>query len=788
MRRCYILVMLIAALLVGNAVYAHGDSPQSQAEQMRQLLFKAQSALISNDAAEATDFVQQANDLYQTSLAESITAISPTEAALIQAALENAADAASQGDGLALSAARAQVWGALLGGAMDVTLNAIQTGDKSAAQSWLLLREFRPSTKFSRPGADATLTIQNWVDGQTDAANAEAAVRIDLLDTYQARLNVALGNIDQAHARDFGLRRAEEAALAEGYFAILSSAYGEQRGEDALAIAQSAFAEFTQAALGSDETAYQNARTQVDSVLQSFRAAPLSEAEQARRAGQLLRFVALVPVEYERGVRDGKVIHDIEIQEALTFREGAAAAFNDLSSTLEGFDAAATVRIGELLDTTLVQIQEVASPDDLKATVNEITTTLGTLLPAEWLNSNSDSDMDVILSVLDQVRMAAEQGQYDLAESARLEAYALLELGMEQRLRGFAPDMAVYIESLFWDGTQDQPGLSVLLATQAPVTEVKAALTALKAAFGDAQGLLAAAKAAPAAVAGNAAVIVFREGLEAVLILASLLASLRTLEERKFRRPLITGAVLAFGATALTWWLASQLLSSLMQYGERLEAVVSLIAIGVLLLITNWFFHKVYWTGWMANFHSKKRQLVGGIAVISISQTVGLVILGFSSIYREGFETVLFLQSLVLEAGSSVVMQGVGLGLLGTAIVGVITFSLQVKLPYKKMLIVTGVMIGFVLLTMVGNTVHVMQSVGWMAITPIQGVFFPYWAGQWFGLFATWQGIGLQIVAAVFVIGSYFWAERINHQKRTAPRARKEEFQGEAALKTPGGD
>jgi high-affinity iron transporter len=152
---------------------------------------------------------------------------------------------------------------------------------------------------------------------------------------------------------------------------------------------------------------------------------------------------------------------------------------------------------------------------------------------------------------------------------------------------------------------------------------------------------------------------------------------------------------------------------------------------------------------------------------ITIGQTIGLILLGFTSIYREGFETVLFLQSLVLEAGSSVVLRGVGLGLLGTAAVGVITFSLQVRLPYKKMLIVTGVMIGGVLLTMVGHTVHVLQAVGWLPITPISNLYLPYWMGQWFGLFATWQGILLQIAAAGFVIGSYFLAE---HQTKRIRR------------------
>ena len=105
--------------------------------------------------------------------------------------------------------------------------------------------------------------------------------------------------------------------------------------------------------------------------------------------------------------------------------------------------------------------------------------------------------------------------------------------------------------------------------------------------------------------------------------------------------------------------------------------------------------------------------------------------LGFTSIYREGFETVLFLQSLVLEAGIGVgaARRGAGVGR-RRCWSGVVTFALQAQLPYKKMLVVTGVLIGVVLLTMVGNTVHVMQVVGWMPITPITGLQLPYWIGS----------------------------------------------------------
>jgi high-affinity iron transporter len=113
----------------------------------------------------------------------------------------------------------------------------------------------------------------------------------------------------------------------------------------------------------------------------------------------------------------------------------------------------------------------------------------------------------------------------------------------------------------------------------------------------------------------------------------------------------------------------------------------------------------------------------------------------------------------VLESGPQVVLAGVALALLGVVVVGVITFKLQVNLPYKRMLIVTGVLIGAVLLQMVGNTVHGLQVVGWLPIHLIDGLPLPYWVGTWLGVYATWEGLGLQILAAAFVIGSYYLAE-----------------------------
>ncbi len=260
----------------------------------------------------------------------------------------------------------------------------------------------------------------------------------------------------------------------------------------------------------------------------------------------------------------------------------------------------------------------------------------------------------------------------------------------------------------------------------------------------------------------NAATIAFREGLEAVLILASLMGSLKRGEARKLRLPLWLGAGFSLVAIVLTWLLATGILHALADFGERLEAIVSLIAVCVLLLITNWFFHKLYWTGWIANFHKKK----GGLVNAEVGQWIGLVGLGFASIYREGFEVVLLSQALVLQAGSEVVLAGIGLGFLGVLIVGVIVFGLQVKLPYQKMLVVTGILIGWVLVLLVGNTVETLQEVGWLPIHPIGMLHSPIWLTLTLGVFPTWEGILLQLAAATFVIGSYFLAQHQQHRKK----------------------
>src|SRR3954463_6975892 len=158
----------------------------------------------------------------------------------------------------------------------------------------------------------------------------------------------------------------------------------------------------------------------------------------------------------------------------------------------------------------------------------------------------------------------------------------------------------------------------------------------------------------------NASMIVFREGLEAVLIFAAITASFVGANAHR-KRPVVAGAAVSFGASVATWFVVQAVLDAASPLGPRLEAITGFVAVVVLLIVLNWFVHKVYWTGWISKHHRQRRKLLG--MQVGLSATFGLVALGFTSVYREGFEVVLFLQNLELKSGGGVVLEGVLIGL-----------------------------------------------------------------------------------------------------------------------------
>ncbi|HET9094259.1 MAG TPA: FTR1 family protein [Solirubrobacteraceae bacterium] len=276
----------------------------------------------------------------------------------------------------------------------------------------------------------------------------------------------------------------------------------------------------------------------------------------------------------------------------------------------------------------------------------------------------------------------------------------------------------------------------------------------------------------------NSAILVFREGLETILVLAAITASFRG-ANRVYKRPVAVGGAIGLLATVGTWFAAIAIIGLLGGSGLGLQAATGIPAIIVLLVVMNWFFHKVYWTGWISHHHKRRKGLLSDPDTSVRATLLGFGLLGFTSIYREGFEIVIFLQSLRVTFGSSVVLEGVTLGALFTAAVGVLTFSLHQKLPYKRLLIITGGMLLLVLFVMVGEEVNEMQLAGWIGTTSIGH--WPGWLGQWLSLFPNVETIVAQFGAIVLVLGSYVLAEYLRVWRPRRRGLRTARFAGEPA-------
>lgn len=260
----------------------------------------------------------------------------------------------------------------------------------------------------------------------------------------------------------------------------------------------------------------------------------------------------------------------------------------------------------------------------------------------------------------------------------------------------------------------------------------------------------------------DSGVLVFREGLETILVLAAITASFLG-ANRAYRKPVAFGGGLALLASVGTWFLAVWLIGMFGDGGLSVQAATGVPAIIVLLLVMNWFFHRMYWTGWISHHHGRRRGLLGSVGEDGATRAalLGLALLGFTSVYREGFEIVIFLQGLRERFGSSVVLEGVVIGLMFTAAVGVLTFALHQRLPYKRLLIITGALLVVVLWVMVGEEVNEMQLAGWIGTTQIPGMQVPGWMGTWFSVFPNVETLAAQLIALTLVLGSYFAAQYI---------------------------
>jgi high-affinity iron transporter len=483
----------------------------------------------------------------------------------------------------------------------------------------------------------------------------------------------------------------------------------------------------------------------------------LTPEEVQRRGRLLVKLVRLVPKEYRNGVREGQVVVPLEYREAKDFIVQSQQLVNELSGAWHQANRAAYDQGGpaltEKLEQTEQQIVNKADPAKVERSANELLKILATGfgLTSERLGSGAGAIEEVTLDVRTALKNslgAAKNGQWAQAEQFRIEAYTTFDTEMEVRVLPRDPEFGLRTERSFLDGQEQEPGIKLVLDQRRRGPELEAAYQRTLDAVEKSKALLKVNLSTPTVIYTVLAISA-REGLEAVVVLAALLAGMRGAENKRTRRFVVTGAWVALGATGLTFWLSRTLIQSLSRFGEKLEAVISVLAVIVLLMVTNWVFHKVYWVGWNA----KLRKLSKGAQSGSESQLewLSLVTVGFLTIYREGFETTLFLQSLILESGMKWVLVGIACGAVMVAAAGLLIFVIGARLPYRKLLVFTGVLVVTILVTFLGSTVRLFQTVGWLPIHPLLSLHLPTWAGFWLGLYPSVEGLVIPMLGFVYV-------------------------------------
>lgn len=387
-----------------------------------------------------------------------------------------------------------------------------------------------------------------------------------------------------------------------------------------------------------------------------------------------------------------------------------------------------------------------ASVAALSACAAPITTSTGAAkdeLPAQ---------AGAVKAKLDAAEQAAGRGDYAAAKSLEGEAYTLYESGLDKYVDSHDPALAESIDGQFGAGDGK---LASLIAGGAPPDQIAAAADRLKDSLDEAAGYSSGVTGVMAGV--NSAIIILREGLEAVLILGIILGYMRTTRrDPKYARLVFAGVGAAVALSLATWWASQTILSAASLNRELLEGVTSILAVGVLFYCTNWLFHKAYVVDWMTFVKSEAGK------ALAAGSALGLVGLGFTVVYREGFETVLFYQAMMFNADPAPILAGLAIGLVLLSLIAYGVLKLSVSLPVRPFFSVTGALMLLLSVKFAGLGAHALHEAGLIGATGIPGMGDVAILRELLGIYPTVETLAAQLillaaVAVTFGISSWQW-------------------------------
>jgi high-affinity iron transporter len=219
------------------------------------------------------------------------------------------------------------------------------------------------------------------------------------------------------------------------------------------------------------------------------------------------------------------------------------------------------------------------------------------------------------------------------------------------------------------------------------------------------------------AVASQSALILVREGAEALLIVAALLAFLVKTGERARGRFVFGGALAALLASLVTAWIFVRFFEG--NHNDAIEAATMLLAAALLFYVSGWLFLRQDPRAWQGYLREQaSAALVRG--------NVALAAVGFLAVYREGAETILFLHALAVgnDGWSFSLLAGLGFGLIALVAVYVLIQTLALKVPLRPLFAVTSAFLFVMGLSFVAGGLRELQEMEWVPLTDAPGAAF----------------------------------------------------------------
>jgi high-affinity iron transporter len=325
---------------------------------------------------------------------------------------------------------------------------------------------------------------------------------------------------------------------------------------------------------------------------------------------------------------------------------------------------------------------------------------------------------------------------YELAVTSYLEGFELAEVG----LSAVAPALKLDLERGMY-------GYRNLIKSRAPEGQLVLALAHIEAQLNEAQTVLGATGLAPGVAYSSSLVILLREGLEAILLLAVVVAFLIKTGRRDALKYIHIGWVTALLLGFATWAAAAYVVDISGASRELTEGVTALIAAAILLYVGFWLHNKLQAQRWKAFIETKVQGALDNGALWSIA------LVAFIAVYREVFETVLFYQTLWLQAGSGgqhMVLMGFLSAAAALVVLAWLIFKFSVRLPLRLFFAINSVLLYLLAVVFAGKGVAALQEAG---VVPVHSVNFP--TIDVLGVYPNLQALGLQgllvLAALVFV-------------------------------------